>query len=116
MYTRAQLNDFASLFSEGIEPYPALPPAARRRRRRLETLRESVPAGVRRFIMVAVNMLGRREITSLPATLDLILRDHFIGSGMLPDPRAALPGEEGIAGLAHDLSPATMMEAYGLGL
>jgi len=115
MLNRFQLKDVAGLFSEGVEPEPQLAPAARRRRR-LETLRESVPAGVRRFAMVAFNLLGRRELATLPATLDLMIRDRFIRSNVLPDPRAALAGEEGLAGLAPDLSPATMMEAYGVGL
>ncbi len=115
MLTRPQLKDIAGLFSEGVEPEPQLAPAARRKRR-LGTLRESVPAGVRRFAMVAFNLLGRREFASLPATLDLMLRERFIRSTLMPDPRTALPGEEGLAGLAPDLSPATMMEAYGVGL
>jgi hypothetical protein len=59
MLTRVELNDIASLFSEGIEPEPALAPAARRRRR-LGILRESVPAGLRRFSMVAANALRRQ--------------------------------------------------------
>jgi leucyl/phenylalanyl-tRNA--protein transferase len=115
MMTRASLSDIGALFSEGIEPEPPLPPAVRRQRR-LETLRESVPAGVRRLAMVAFNHLRRRPLASLPATLDLILRESFIRSGTLPNPRAALPGAEGLAGLAPELSPATMMEAYSCGL
>jgi leucyl/phenylalanyl-tRNA--protein transferase len=115
MLTRAELNDIASLFAEGVEPEPALAPAARRRRR-LEILRESVPAGVRRFILVAFNLLRRRHLAALPTTVDLMLRDRFIRSAMLPDPRAALPGDSGLVGLAPDLSAATMIEAYGRGL
>ena len=115
MLTRAELNDIASLFSEGIEPEPGPPPAARRRRR-LEILRESVPAGMRRFAIVIVNLLRRRQVASLPTTFDLLLRDRFMRSAALPDPRRALPGESGLAGLAPDLSPATMIEAYSRGL
>jgi leucyl/phenylalanyl-tRNA---protein transferase len=115
MLTRSQLKDIAGLFSEGIEPEPQLAPAARRRRR-LETLRESVPAGVRRFAMVAFNLLGRRELASLPATIDLMIRDRLVRSNVLPNPKSPLAGDEGLAGLAPDLSPATMMEAYGVGL
>jgi leucyl/phenylalanyl-tRNA--protein transferase len=114
MLSRAELNDIANLFSEGIEPEPALPPAARRRRR-LEILRESVPAGVRRFVIVLANLLRGRQ-ASLPTTLDLMLRDRFVRSAALPDPRRALPGESGLVGLAPDLSPATMIEAYSRGL
>ena len=115
MLSRAELNDVASLFSEGIEPEPALPPAARRRRR-LVILRESVPAGVRRFVIVLFNLLRRRQVASLPTTFDLMLRDRFVRAAALPDPRRALPGESGLAGLAPDLSPATMIEAYSRGL
>ncbi|HLG46505.1 MAG TPA: hypothetical protein VKY24_09720 [Reyranella sp.] len=114
MLTRAELNDVASLFSEGIEPDPPPPPAARRRRR-LEILRESVPAGVRRFVIVLANLLRGRQ-ASLPTTLDLMVRDRFMRSAALPDPRRALPGASGLVGLAPDLSPATMIEAYGRGL
>ncbi len=114
MLTRGELNDVASLFSEGIEPEPAPAPATRRRRR-LETLRESVPAGARRFIIVLFNVLRRRQVASLPTTLDLMLRDKLTRDA-LPDPRNALPGASGLVGLAPDLSPATMIEAYGRGL
>jgi leucyl/phenylalanyl-tRNA---protein transferase len=114
MLTRDELNNVASLFSEGIEPEPALPPAARRARR-VETLRESVPSGFRRFALVLYNLLLRRRIASL-ATLDLVFRDRIISVGALPDPRRALPDAEGLAGLAPDLSPATMIEAYSRGL
>ena len=115
MLTRAELNDIASLFSEGIEPEPGPPPAARRRRR-LEILRESVPAGLRRFAIVMFNLLRPRQVASLPPTLDLLLRDRFMRSAALPDARRVLPGESGLAGLAPDLSAATMIEAYSRGL
>jgi len=115
MLTRTELNDVASLFSEGIEPEPA-PAPAKRRKRRLETLRESVPHGVRRFVIVLFNLLRRRQVASLPTTLDLMLRDRVTGAAALPDPRKALPGESGLVGLAPDLSPATMIEAYSRGL
>jgi len=115
MLTRAELNDVASLFSEGIEPEPAPAPAVRRRRR-LEILRESVPHGVRRFIIVFFNLLRRRQVASLPTTLDLMLRDRPTGAAALPDPRNALPGASGLVSLAPDLSPATMIEAYSRGL
>jgi leucyl/phenylalanyl-tRNA--protein transferase len=115
MLTRTELDDVASLFSEGIEPEPGPPPAARRRRR-LETLRESVPHGVRRFVIVLFNLLRRRQVASLPTTLDLMLRDRLTGGEALPDPRKALPGASGLVGLAPDLSPATMIEAYSRGL
>jgi leucyl/phenylalanyl-tRNA--protein transferase len=114
MLTRAELSDVASLFSEGIEPEPALAPAARRRRR-LETLRESVPAGARRFLLVVFNLLRPRRLIRLPATLELMLRDRTLAAA-LPDPRAPIAGVDGFVGLAPDLSPATMMEAYGRGL
>jgi leucyl/phenylalanyl-tRNA--protein transferase len=115
MLTRTELNDVASLFSEGIEPEPAPAPATRRKRR-VETLRESVPHGVRRFVIVLFNLLRRREVASLPTTLDLMLHDRLTGAVALPDPRNTLPGASGLVALAPDLSPATMIEAYGRGL
>src|ERR1700722_11547869 len=115
MLTRVELNDIAGLFSEGIEPEPALAPAARRRRR-LETLRESVPAGVRRFCLVALNLLRRRGLASLPAMANILLRYRLTGEAPLPDPRRAQADADGLIGPAPDLSPATMVAAYSRGL
>jgi leucyl/phenylalanyl-tRNA--protein transferase len=115
MLTRGELRDVAGLFSEGIEPEPALAPAARRKRR-LETLRESVPAGVRRFCLAGFNLLRRRRMASLPTALRIMLRHHLTGAAILPDPRRAAADADGLVGLARDLSPATMIEAYSLGL
>jgi|SRR5579872_471822 leucyl/phenylalanyl-tRNA---protein transferase len=115
MLTRVELNDIASLFSEGIEPEPALAPAARRRRR-LGILRESVPAGLRRFSMVAANALRRRRLVGLPAILKMAFGRRPEGEASLPDPRRAAADIDGFVGLAPDLSPATMIEAYSRGL
>jgi leucyl/phenylalanyl-tRNA---protein transferase len=115
MLTRTELNDIAGLFSEGIEPEPALAPAARRRRR-LGIMRESVPAGLRRFAMVAANAMRRRRLVGLPALLTMAFRRPVQGEASLPDARRAADDADGFVGLAPDLSPATMIEAYSRGL
>lgn len=115
MLLRLNPGDFGSLFSEGIEPEPAAPPAARRLRRQA-ALRENLAVRARRLLRVLVGFVEPRRVAELPATFDLLLRESLLRPGRLPDPRGALPSADGLAGLASDLAPAAMIEAYGKGL
>ena len=115
MLLRLRPGDIGRVFSEGIEPEPAPPPAARRLRRQ-EALRENIAIRARRLMRVAAQFPRPKRIADLLATFQLLLRKHLVRSGHLPDPRNALSSADGLAGLAPDLGPASMIEAYGKGL
>lgn len=115
MLLRLRPGDYGRLFSEGIEPEPAPPPAARRLRRQA-AFRESLAIRAQRLARVAARFLRPKRFADLPATFDLLLRDRRVKSGRPPDPREALSSADGLVGLASDLAPASMMEAYGAGL
>jgi len=115
MLLRLRPGDFGSLFSEGIEPEPAAPPAARRLRRQA-ALRENLAVRAQRLMRVVAGFVQPKRVAELPATFDLLLRERLIRPGRLPDPRIALSSADGLAGLASDLAPAAMIEAYGKGL
>jgi leucyl/phenylalanyl-tRNA--protein transferase len=108
-------GNFGRLFSEGIEPEPPLAPAALRLRRQA-ALHENLFVRARRLMRVVAGLVRPRRAVSLAATFDLFLRDRLVKSPALPDPRGARPSADGLAGLAPDLAPAAMMEAYGKGL
>jgi leucyl/phenylalanyl-tRNA--protein transferase len=107
-------GNFGALFSLGVEPNPEPPPAARKLRRQA-ALREPVEIGAQRLAGVAVRLARPRRLIGLPALFALLMRERRMRLTDLPDPRAALPRAEGLAGLARDLAPAAMMEAYGKG-
>jgi len=115
MLLRLNPGDFGRLFSEGIEPEPAAPPAARRLRRQA-ALRENLAIRAQRLMRVVAGFVQPKRVADLPATFDLLLRERLIRPGRLPDPRFALSSADGLAGLATDLAPAAMIEAYGKGL
>ncbi len=115
MLLRLNPGDFGCLFSEGIEPEPAAPLAARRLRRQA-ALRENLAVRARRLMRVVARFVQPRRVADLPATFDLLLRERLVRPGRLPDPRFALSSADGLAGLASDLAPAARIEAYGKGL
>jgi leucyl/phenylalanyl-tRNA---protein transferase len=115
MALRLGTGNFGRRFSEGIEPEPAPPPATRRLRRRA-ALHENLSTKARRFMRVLARLIRSRRIAGLPAAFHLFLRRKLTPSPRLPDPRDALPSADGLAGLASDLAPASMIEAYGKGL
>jgi leucyl/phenylalanyl-tRNA--protein transferase len=112
MFTRERLGDFGSLFSERIEAEP-VGPCGLRRRREL-AFRESARIKARRIVQAGLRALRPKHAGSVPALLNLWLREQL--------PRAAAPlksrvaTRQGIVDLARDLTPASMMEAYCLGL
>ena len=115
MLLRLNPGDFGRLFSDGIEPEPAAPLAARRLRRQA-ALRENLAVRAKRLMRVVARFVQPERVADLPAALDLLLRERLIRPGRLPDPRFALSSADGLAGLATDLAPAAMIEAYGKGL
>jgi leucyl/phenylalanyl-tRNA---protein transferase len=115
MLLRLRTGNFGGLFSEGIEPDPPPPPAERMSRRRA-ALHENLVIRAQRLIRVLVLLAARIGVADLSAACVLFLRQNFVKSAIIPDPRHALPAADGLAGLAPDLTPASMMEAYGKGL
>jgi leucyl/phenylalanyl-tRNA---protein transferase len=115
MLLRLRTANFGGLFSEGVEPDPLPPPAALRLRRQA-ALHENLPVRARRVMRVLARFMRPRRVADLPATFDLLMRDHHIQSAAPPDPHDGLPSAEGLAGRASDLTPGSMMEAYGKGL
>jgi leucyl/phenylalanyl-tRNA---protein transferase len=115
MLLRLRTGNFGGLFSEGVEPDPTPPPAALRLRRQA-ALHENLPVRAKRMMRVLAHLMRPRRVAELPATFDLLLREHRVQSAALPDPHDGLPLAEGLAGRASDLAPAAMMEAYGKGL
>jgi leucyl/phenylalanyl-tRNA---protein transferase len=108
-------GNFGRLFSEGVEPEPPPPPAALRLRREA-ALHENLSVRARRLMRVVAGLMRPKRAASLAATFDLFLRDRLVGSPNLPNPSDALQSADGLAGLASDLAPAAMMEAYAKGL
>jgi leucyl/phenylalanyl-tRNA---protein transferase len=115
MLLRLRTGNFGGLFSEGIEPDPPPPPAERRSRRRA-ALHENLVIRAQRLMRVLVRLAARIGVADLAAAWLLFLRENFVKSAIIPDPRHALPAADGLAGLASDLAPASMMEAYAKGL
>jgi len=116
MRLRPRLGDFGSLFSEGVESDEALRAREKHRERRNAAFRETPAIRAKRAIKTVLRLLELRRLTRLPSTLDLMLREKLVRPDQLPDPRAGLPYADGLAGLATDLAPATMMRAYAEGL
>lgn len=86
---------------------PPIPDArARREALFVETPRDKLE----RIALGLVWPLMPKRIGNLPGFARVWLRDAFDGGGELPDPRMA--GKGGIAGIAHDLSAGTLLEAY----
>jgi leucyl/phenylalanyl-tRNA--protein transferase len=115
MLLRLRTVEFGALFSEGIEPEPVPAPATRRLRRQA-AFREDITVKARRVLRVLQHFIRPRRVVDLPATFSLLLRVRRSRPGRLPDPRDALASVDGLAGLAFDLAPASMIEAYGKGL
>ena len=112
---RAAPGRVATLFSEGIEPEPPLTPA-RRQRRRAVLFRESTTRGIARHALAIAAALRPSRLRATVAALDFLIRETGIAPAGLPDPAQALAVPDGLCGLALDLSPDVMMEAYARGL
>ncbi|MGE0602247.1 MAG: leucyl/phenylalanyl-tRNA--protein transferase [Xanthobacteraceae bacterium] len=86
---------------------PDMPDAAARR---AALFHESPRDIAERIALGLVWAMVPKRIGRLPNMARVWLRDTFLGSGSLPDPRTAGPG--GIAGIARDLSVETLLSAY----
>jgi len=79
-----------------------------------ELFRESPVDKARRWAIGAAWALRPKRIPELPEHFRLLVRDLVAPSRELPD--AAHVARSGLAGIVHDLSPSTLMEAYSRGL
>jgi leucyl/phenylalanyl-tRNA--protein transferase len=92
----------------------ALPGPAPSQSRREALFRETPLALAQRLALGCAWGLMPARIGEVPDVLRATLRDRLAPSRGLPD--AASAPASGIAGIAHDLSPETLRDAYGRGL
>ena len=116
MRLRPPLGDFGALFSEGVESDEEFHVRVKHRQRRSAAFHETPLLRVKRTFKAAVRLLQPWRLSHLPSTLDLFIREKLVRPSQLPDPRAGLTYAEGLAGLAADLTPETMLQAYSMGL
>ena len=116
MRLRPPLGDFGALFSEGVESDEEFHVRVKHRQRRSAAFHETPLLRVKRTFKAAVRLLQPWRLSHLPSTLDLFIREKLVRPSQLPDPRAGLTYAEGLAGLAPDLTPETMLQAYSMGL
>jgi leucyl/phenylalanyl-tRNA--protein transferase len=91
---------------------PAEPDAARRARLFRETPRD----WLERHLLGVAWALTPGRIAGLPGLAGMVARDLVARPAGLPDPAAALARPDGLAGIAHDLSVPTLIEAHRSGL
>ena len=105
----------AGMFSEGLE---ADPPKTRTMlmRERASRFRETFSQRLTRNILGLAYALRPRRISDIPALLGFIARARVVGEAGLPDPETALARPDGLCGLARDLAPSAMLEAYARGI
>ena len=126
MGLQLRLESVPSLFSEGCEAgHPdggadrvlsLRAEQARQTQRRAALLHESAAQRGLRLGRNLLQALNPRCLASLGPTVDLLWREHAIGSSALPDPELALAAPDGLAGLAPDLSAPVLQAAYARGL
>ncbi|MBL8566033.1 MAG: leucyl/phenylalanyl-tRNA--protein transferase [Hyphomicrobiaceae bacterium] len=81
--------------------------------------RESLPAVLKRAALSTAFDLKPPRHRAAPRLAYLLVRHLLSGAParhVLPDPCAALPGREGVAGFCDDMSVATLLRAYARGL
>ncbi len=81
--------------------------------------RETVPAFLKRAALATAFDLKPPRHRAAPRLTYRLVRHLFSGAParrVLPDPDAALPGREGVAGFCDDMSVATLRGAYARGL
>lgn len=119
MAMQIKLERVAGLFSEGFADEGsgcAQSQLARRQARRRALLHETPLRRVLRLGQVLWRSLHPACLSTLAPTFGLVWREKTIAAQGLPDPDTALAKPDGLAGLARDLSPATLMAAYAKGL
>ena len=115
MASQIALSQVAAMFSERIE---AEPPQSRATLRRQRALRfaETLTQRLTRNVLGLAYACHPRRIRELPALMSFVTRAWTIAPAGLPDSRHALAAPDGLCGIAHDLTPALMLDAYARGL
>lgn len=78
--------------------------------------RESARDRAERILLGTAFAMRPNRISALPALARLIAADLIGGRNTLPDPAAVYESRFGLCGIAHDLSPQTLLAAYRRGL
>lgn len=115
MFRDYRINQFGSLFSEGIESEPDLT-FQERVSRRLAAIDEDFSVSVLRCLTDAVHLLNPRRIASLPATLSALARPEAALLSGPPDTRFMRPAGNGFVSAALDTSPAAILDGISRGL
>ena len=110
-----RVTQFASLFSDGIEMDAPTSPAERRRQR-ADVLRESAGRKLTRYCSDITHAMKPRALAGLPGTVDFLVHEKSIGAAGLPDARNSRHVPDGLAGVAADLTPNAIVDAYSRGL
>jgi leucyl/phenylalanyl-tRNA---protein transferase len=84
--------------------------------RRAALFRESVPDMAVRWALGLAWALVPSRIAGVPNLLRLCAREFLAPDYALPDPERTLDAPSGLAGIVHDLTPATLLAAYRRGL
>ena len=119
MAMQIRMDRVPGLFCEEYEP-EAAPPArqaeALRQARRSALLHEKPARRAARIAQVVWRSLQPACLATLAPAFDLLWREKTLGVTGLPDPELALTKPDGLAGLAPDLAPASLLAAYARGL
>jgi len=110
-----RMSQIPGMFSPGAEPEPPLTPAQRRARREA-LFAENISSRLGRLLRSVLPRLKEGRIAQVLPIIDFLGREKYIGSAGLPDPLHGMVDAHGLAGLADDLSPGTIMEACSRGL
>ena len=84
--------------------------------RRAALFRESAAERLERWALGTAWALKPQRIASLAPQARLLIEDALLGGRDLPDPERVIDAKSGACGIVHDLSPETLMAAYGEGL
>jgi len=90
--------------------------AARGGDRRDALFRETALERVERWALALAWTLSPKRAAGVPGLLRLCAREALAPDYALPDPERALTSPPGLAGIAHDLTLAQLIEAYRRGL
>jgi leucyl/phenylalanyl-tRNA--protein transferase len=84
--------------------------------RRAAMFRESPIEMMERFVLGTAWAMKPQRVGGLPGIARMLARDLLAPDHGLPDPETALDNPPGLAGIAHDLSGPTLVDAYSRGL
>jgi leucyl/phenylalanyl-tRNA--protein transferase len=84
--------------------------------RRAALFRETTSATLRRWALGTLYALRPHRVAGLPALARVWLADLMAPDLALPDPATGLANPPGLAGIVHDLSVPTLIDAYRRGL